>query len=279
MRFLKILLLIAIIAAIGWWIWEKEYLITDQIEQYVGGSDVLTLEARYSPEKIMENHRADLLEDELHKFQDAFLKFHPYLLMDVKYHLADQKTHEGVIFWGMENGEMVINTESWEMTHGFEDCLVAGATRNDFKLINALAKNGGVLSREDLLNELHVESDTLDQWVDSVREKQLVVQKGREYRLHFQDPKLQVIPQTKIKQNLVTKHYGNASRVSKKYSSSQIEKTAKAAFGVDFTIRNVKEVFLPVIGINVLNPDGSILTSHWNALTGRRINPRYLSEE
>lgn len=279
MRILKIIFIACVVGVAGWWLWENEHEVTQQVSHYVGKGDILTLEARFSPEKIMEIHRGELLEDELHKFQDSFLKFHPYLLMDVKYHLADQKTHEGVILWGMENGEMVLNAETWELTHGFEDCLVAGATRNDFKIINILAKHNGALTREELLNALHVEADTLDLWVDSVREKHLVVQKGNEYRLHFQNPKLQVLPQTKIKRNLVTKPYLNASRVSKKYSSGQIEKTAKALFGTDFTIRSGKEVFLPVIGINVLNPDGSILTSYWNALTGQRITPQYLSEE
>jgi hypothetical protein len=276
MRILIILVLLAGAAAGGWWLWNHQNTLSDQIGQYVGNGDTITLEARYSPEKIMESHKQDLLEDDLHKYQGAFVKFHPYLLMEVKYHLADHKTHEGVVLWGMENGEMVLNAENWEQTHGLADCLVAGVTRNDCKVINALAKHKGAMHRDDLLNELHVESDTLDQWIDSLLNKHLVVYKGNEYRLHLQDPNLPTLPRTKLKQSLVTKVNVHTARVSRKYSANQIEKMAQAFFGQDFTIRTTQEVFLPVIGINVLNPDGSISTSHWNALTGQRIHPKYL---
>jgi hypothetical protein len=63
-------------------------------------------------------------------------------------------------------------------------------------------------------------------------------------------------------------------KVAKRYSKSDIEKNAKAVFGADFTIRNSKEVFLPVYSIEVLNPDGSVLTTYWNALSGQRMYPR-----
>ncbi len=70
---------------------------------------------------------------------------------------------------------------------------------------------------------------------------------------------------------MVSKPYNYAQRIAKKYSSSQIERIAKVAFGADFTIRGIKEVYLPVYQLEVQNPDGSIMTSFWNALTGDRI--------
>ena len=276
MRKISILLVIAILAVGGWWLWANNKNLSGMLDQYVGNSDVLTLEARHTAQDIMDNHRSELLGDSKRTFQEPSLKFYPYLLLEVKYLTPDRKSREGVILWGLEDGEMVLNTDNWEKTHGFQDALDAEANRNDFRIINALAAHGGTISRDELLRELRVEPETADLWIDSVRQKHLIVQQGGGYILHFENPKILVTPQTKISQWLVTKPYSHASRVSSKYSKSQIEKLAKAAFGPEFTIRSDKEVFLPVYNIEVLNPDGSILTSYWNALNGQRINPKYM---
>ena len=65
----------------------------------------------------------ELLKDTDHVFLEPTLKFVPYLLMDVKYIRTQDKTGEGVILWGLVDGEMVINTGTWEKTHGFTDCI------------------------------------------------------------------------------------------------------------------------------------------------------------
>jgi hypothetical protein len=276
MRKYTFLVLFALIAAGGWYLFQNQDQIEDFITQHVDSGEFMTLEARYTADQIMAAHKKDLLTDSQKTFKDAELKFYPFLLMEVKY-TDNAKPKEGVLLWGMLDGEMVINTETWEKTHGFEDAINAKATRNEFKVINALAKNKGHLSRDALLQELHLEGDIVDPWIDSSIQKHLVVRKGNELYLHLQNPKLAVSPNTKINQWLVTKPYNNVQRVSKKYSRSQIEKIAKAAFA-DLSIRNASEVSLPVYSIQVLNPDGSILTSYWNALNGERINPKYLAE-
>jgi len=277
MRRILALLFIAVIAAGGWWLWDNDSQLKDTVSQYIGNRDLLTLEARYSAQDIMDAHRNELLVDNQHTFQEPSLKFYPYLLLEVKYSLPDKKTREGLILWGMEDGEIVLNTDTWEKTHGFQDALAANATRNDYKIMNLLASRGGWLSRENLIKELQIEPETADNWLDSARQKHLIVQQGGGYQLHFENPKLLITPQTKISQGIVTKPYDHGSRVASRFSQSQIEKASKAAFGSDFTIRSVKEVYLPVFSIEVLNPDGSVLTSNWNALNGQRINPRYLS--
>lgn len=277
MRFFTTMVIVVALVAGGWWLWNNNSQLREVIDQYVGSTELLTLEARYTAQQIMDAHSKELLGDNQHSFQEPSLKFYPYLLLEVKYTLPDKKSREGVILWGLEDGEMVLNTETWEKTHGFQDALEADATRNDFKIINALAAHNGYMSREDLLRDLHVETETANSWIESARKKHLVVQQGNGYQLHFEDAKFLVVPQTKISQWLVTKPYVHAARVPHKYSKSQIEKLAKAAFGPDFTIRSDKEVFLPVHAIEVLNPDGSVLTSYWNALNGQRINPRYLN--
>lgn len=277
---MRLIFSIACVIAIAggvWYLWETNPNLRDMLSQYVENGEILTLEARYTPEQIMDSHRSELISDNGYTFQAPELKFHPYLLMEVKYIQPDKKTKEGVILWSMVDGEMVLDTQTWEKTHGFEDAILSDANRDDFKILNALAKFKGKTTVDQLQKELHVEPETLTPWIDNTRKKQLVVQKGAELQLHFQNPKILVTPQTKISQWLVTKPYIHAQRIPKKYSPTQIQGTARAAFGQDFMIRSVTEVFLPVYSIEVLNPDGSILTSFWNALNGQRITPKYLT--
>ncbi|MBA3956899.1 MAG: hypothetical protein H0X51_00685 [Parachlamydiaceae bacterium] len=271
MRRMILLLLVAAAGVGGWWLWKDGADFRDSLMQYIENGELVTLEAKYTPEQIMEKYRKELLADEKHVYQDPIQKYHPHLLIEAKYTLADRKTREGVVLWSLVDGEMVLDTDSWEKTHGFADAIKANATRTDFKLMNALAKNGGSASKEQLQKDLHLEADILEPWVKSACQKSLVVQLGSEYQLHFQDPKILVTPQTKVKQGFVSKDYKHAQCVAKKYSRAQIERVAQAAFGPAFTIRQVSDVYLPVYGIGVLNPDGSVRLSYWNALNSQKM--------
>ncbi len=245
--------------------------LSDKIEDFLSPDSFQTLEVRYSAESIMEAHKMELLSDSAHVFLEPTLKFVPYLLMDVKYNRSQDKTGEGVILWGLVDGEMVVNTSTWERTHGFTDCIAANATRQEFKIMNALAARGGAWDREGLSKFLNIENPILDSWIDSCRKKSLIVQTGNVYRLHLQNPRLMVIPETKLEHWLVTKPAKKAIRIKKKYRTAQIETIAQAAFGGDFAIRKTKEIFLPIYSIVVQNPDGTQMTSHWNALNGKRL--------
>ncbi|MCC6127938.1 MAG: hypothetical protein IT584_01915 [Chlamydiae bacterium] len=253
------------------WAWNSVPKFRTKVEDLIHSGSFQTLEVRYSADQIMEAHRRELLKDSDHIFLDPTLKFVPYLLMEVKYSRPQDKTGEGMILWGLVDGEMVINTSTWEKTHGFTDCLASNATRQEFKVINALASRGGAWDRDGLSHFLNIENNILDNWIDGCRKKSLIVQKGNTYRLHLQNPKLQVIPETKLEQWLVQKASKNASRVKRRYRPAQIENIAKAAFGNDFAIRKSSEVFLPVYNIVVQNPDGTQMTSYWNALNGKRM--------
>lgn len=268
----KTILFLLLVTGTGtFWVWNFLPHVRDKIESRLGASFFQTLEVRYRAETIMEAHKKELLKDGLHAFLEPDLKFIPYLLMDVKYKRTEEKTGEGVILWDLVDGEMVINTSTWEKTHGFTDCIAANTTRQEFKIINALASRNGCWDREGLSKFLNIENHILDNWVDRCRSKSLIVQNGNQYRLHLQNPKLQVIPETRLEQWLVTKQTKHAQRVKKRYRKAQIETTAKAAFGDDFAIRKTAEVFLPVYSITVKNPDGSMMTSYWNAVNGKRI--------
>jgi len=258
------------------WVWNSSPNLYDAISQYTENGDFITLEARYTPEQIMNAHRQELLTDNERSFKEATLKFYPHLLIESKYIDQDKKTKEGTLLWSLVDGEVVINTDTWERTHGFQDALIADASRDEFKVLNALMHFGGTLSKDKLQKELNVEKETFDRWINKVRGKHLVIQKGNLMQLHIQNPKIGITPQTKITQWFVTKPYNYAQRIPQRFSKRQIERTAKAAFGNEFTIRSTKEVALPVYGIEVLNPDGSIHTTFWNALTGQRMHPRSL---
>ncbi len=277
MRFSRTLVILAFLVFGSWALWTRNSTFREMIQSYVENGEFLTLEARFSSDQIMEDHRAELLPDNQYSYQDPTLKFYPYLLMEVKYTQPNGKTREGVILWSMVDGEMVVDTDTWEKTHGFEDAINAGASRSDFLLINTLAKYRGALPLSRLQKELNVDDHEMENMLESARKKYLIIAKGAEIGLHFQNPNFNVPPQTRINQWLVTKPYNHAQRVNKRYSQWQIEKIAKAAFGHDFTVRNSKEVFLPVYNIEVLNPDGSVLTSYWNALNGQRVDTKYLT--
>ena len=242
-----------------------------QVEEYVMSGSFHTLEVRHTAAQIMESHRRDLLKDSRHRYLEPQLKFYPYLLMEVKYNLSDERTREGLILWDLLDGEMVIDTKAWEKTHGFGDCINAGTQRNEFKVLHTVARKGGTIDRDSLRKALQIESDTLDLWIDSCRRKKLIVQSGDRLRLHLQNPKLRAQPETKLHQKLVTVPFKHAERVSRRYSLAQIERLTKAAFGGDFVIRKTSDVYLPVHCIVVQNPDGSIQTSHWNALNGKEL--------
>lgn len=269
------LMVLVILGLGGFWSWTYFPMFRSKVEDFLSASTFQTLEVRYSAENIMEAHRKELLKDNDHAFLKPTLKFLPYLLMDVKYIRNHEKTGEGVILWGLVDGEMVINTSTWERTHGFTDCISSNASRQEFKIINALSARGGTWDREGLSKFLNIENNILDTWIDSCRKKSLIVQTGNTYRLHLQNPRLQVIPETKIEHALVTKPTKHAQRVKRHFRSSQIENIAKSAFGHDFAIRQTKEIFLPVYSITVQNPDGSLMTTYWNALNGKRFIPRY----
>lgn len=269
-----LLICLILIGGGGWWLWNSNNDFKSMLSRYIENGEIQTLEARYLPQQIMDLHFRELLVDDQHHYLEPSFKYHPYVMMEVKFS-TDKKTREGVILWSLVNGEMVINTETWEQTHGFEDTIHAQATNEEFRIINALAKNNGLRSKEDLVVDLQVDVNAINPWIESALNKHLITRKGNLFQLHLENPKILVVPQTKFTRMLVSKPSVYSQRISEKYTPTQIEKVAKAAFGDDFIIRQTTEVYLPVYGINVENPDSSITTTYWNAVNGQMIHPKY----
>ena len=272
MRILSTLVTLGALGFGAYWVNDHYPDLKNKALEFLSTGEFHTLEVRYTSDQIMESQKPVLLKSIKHQYSNADLKFYPYLLMEVKYTHPNNSTGEGIILWDLMDGEMVINTNNWDKTHGFGDCINANCDRSEFKIINLLAQRGGALDREGILSALRIENEQLDNWIDHCRKKKLIVQKGNQYRLHLQDPNMNVIPQTSIDDRLVTKPYKTAERLSRRYSSAQIKKIAERAFGNDFAIRSTLDVYLPIYSITVENPDGSLHTSNWNALNGKRLS-------
>ncbi len=278
LRILSSIVLVSLAGYGVWWASHHHPEVKQKVEEILDSGYFHTLEIRYTANQIMESQRTKLLKTNRHKYLEPSLKFYPYLLMEVKFNISEDKTNEGVILWDLMDGEMVIETKGWEKTHGFADCILANVQKNEFKILNTLARKGGSSDREGLTKVLNVENEILDSWLDSCRRKQLIVQSGNRYRLHLQNPRLRIKPETVLDERLVTKPFKNAERLQKRFSIGQVERLSKAAFGNDFAVRKVLDVYLPIHSISVQNPDGSIHTSHWNALNGQQLAQSYFVE-
>ncbi|MDJ0651729.1 MAG: hypothetical protein QNJ27_01790 [Simkaniaceae bacterium] len=278
MRFLTTLIVLGGMGYGIYWLNNTQPELKHQAIAMINTSTCHALEARYTAAQIMEKERSTLLKDSDHRYSSPLLRFHPYLLMEVKFTTADDQTEEGMILWDLVDGEMVLDTKSWDKTHGFADCIHANADEHDYKILTTIAKNGGKADHQSLMSSLNMETHLFEKWVDRARKKKLIVQHGNDYRIHLRRPVVNVPPATKIVDPLVTKNCKQSEKIHRRYSPSQIKKAAEAAFGTNFAIRSTQDVFLPIYSITVQNSDGSLRTTHWNALTGKQSNQANLIE-
>src|ERR1700730_12503975 len=109
MRILVIILTLGAVGYGGWWLTTTHPDIKNQVAELIDSGSFPTLEVRYTAEQIMNTHQKELLNDNRHQFLEPVLKFYPYLLLEVKYNISEDKTGEGVILWDLTDGEMVID--------------------------------------------------------------------------------------------------------------------------------------------------------------------------
>lgn len=274
MRLIFSLLTLASLSFGGWYVWENVPKVREVTHNTLSKSEFRTLEIRYAADELMRLHKENFLKNSGYSYLEPVLLYYPYLLMDVKFSKDRSTTCEGTLLWGLNDGEMVIDTDTWEKTHGFEDCLLSKADKNDFKIIKALVENGGMIDREKLYQCFKVDHDILDDWIDSCRLKKLIVISGNKFRLHFADPRLEIQPCTHLNQAIVSQPAKPSAKVARRYTPTQIKKLTEIVFGGDFAIRKTEEVFLPVYSVAIQNPDGSTRTVYFNALNGKLISPR-----
>lgn len=268
---LFILSLLLLFGAGGYMAWQHRDNLPGALDFSLADDSITTFELAYSPEQLMQKNKSDLLRTGEHAFGKAYVQFIPLLLMNVKYTQDAKTTQEAECLWNLQTGEMILDTSTFETTHGFEDCINSKASQEDFRILQAILRKGGAISKEQLAQELGLDSDELGTRLDLLRKKHLIVQKLETITLHFQNPLLKVMPKTKITQSLVQKVAAKSSQASARYSKDEVQKVAKAAFGQDFAIRSSQEVYVPIVGLEVLNPDGSTLKVFYNGITGKKM--------
>lgn len=272
MKFILTLLTLCSLGYGGWKLTDSHPEVKQRVEALIDLNEVQSLEVRYSADHLMEEHRKNLLKKSGSKYLEPSLKFYPYLLLEVKFTPSNTKTKEALILWDLTDGEMVIDTEDWEKTHGFGDCIQMSVQEQEFKVLHFLAKKGKAVSSAKIIEELKTETHLLDVWLKSCIRKGLVFMTQEGYRLHLEKPKLARTPETRIDQKIITKPIKATSKASKRFADSKVERMARVAFGKGFSIRRSTIVYLPVYNITVQNPNGSTQTSCWNASTGKQLS-------
>lgn len=253
------ILVFGLLAGVSYWMWDSQ----------AEPDEHLLLEPRFTPDHIVDANRSILAPTNDHTVRAPQLKYYPYLLIDIE----KPQGSSAMLLWSLDDGEMVIDTETWEKSDGFEECIQADATPEDFQVIAALLKNKGRATSEELTQAIPNKA-----WIQSAYKKKLILKRGFGFRLGIHSPRLNVQPETKISQWLSTKSSQHLQRVPPKYTSDQIQKVARAAFGSELGISNVRPVYLPVITVEVEHSTGTVITSYWNGLNGKRLDLGYLGK-
>ena len=235
-----------------------------------------SIESRFTESQIIEKEHLKCRKESTYPSQASPLSFWPHLLMEVKYTTPKFETEEGIILWDLMDGEMVLEIKSWNKTHGFADCINAGADKYEYQILQTIARNGGKADRDALRNSLKIEVSIFEASLERARRKKLIVKQGDLYRIHLCRPLIAVPPTTKIDSPFVIKNCKHNERVHWKYSPNQIKRASEAAFGPDFAIRSAQVIFLPIYELTIQSSDGSFMTTYWNAFNGKRVS--HLSE-
>lgn len=246
------------------------------IRKKLAFNKISTLEANFFPDEIIKSNKDLLISCTHGTLSPPQLMFFPYLLLDVKFSqggIFKSDTNEGFVLWSLIDGEMVLDTSTWERSKGFEDCLMFSANKKNFKILKALSFLGGVSSKENLYTALGESKKKIDSWINDCCHKNLVITNGNKVRLHFKHPKLEIKPYTEFKHPIVSYNIPKNVKIKhQEYSPAQVKEMAYLAFGPNFVIRREKKVFIPVYELTIVNPDGSIWVSYWNAINNKRLD-------
>jgi len=166
---------------------------------------------------------------------------------------------------------MLLDTETFEMTNGFKEFISAQLDAWDFRLIHILMQHIDGLPQEELAEKAGLTPERAFEKIDSLKKKQLLVKKNESIRLHFASPLIKAKPETRFSQQLVTKIISSEHILPAQYRDVQLEKIARAAFTNDFVIRSKQHIFLPVIRLQVENPDSSMRSVYFNGVTGQKM--------
>jgi len=205
-------------------------------------------------------------------YTEPSLKFYPYLLMDVKFVNANNKTEEGALLWDLKDGEMVIDVSTWNKSHGFADCIKTRADHYELSILKIIEKNKGKVNQHLLMNALGLEPNLFHVCIDHAKKKHLIIQQGQDYRIHLADSCFDVKPFTRVSSPLITTNCQSkhSERISCHYSPNEVIRIATANFSDEhFAIRHAQSIWLPIYVIIVQKADGSHHTTYWNSINGK----------
>lgn len=277
MKRLFVIIFLCAAAVGGWYLWQQQGSIELPLKNvnipfFEQESSILTFEALTTADEIMQKNQKSLLKDANHTFGAATVQFLPFLLLDVKYTKEDKKTEEGRLLWSLENGELVLDTATFESTCGFSDFIRAKAKDEDFRILMILMRHGGSATKDAIIEESGIDPDFVFQRLDALRARHLIAVSGETVRIHLSNPHFKVHPVTKISHHIVTKKVSSATKLPQQFSRGDILHVARAAFGADFAIRSETLIYVPIFLIEVKNPDGSVYKTFWNGITGKELN-------
>lgn len=271
MRIISTLITVATLAYGYMWFSKNYPTITDGTLSFVSGQELTGIRPIYTPEQVLDRHATNLTRHGGVISGDPDILYVPVLLLNVKYADTFYTTGEGVLLFDLLDGEMILNINTLEKTHGLADCLRAQASKHECKVISLMAKKGGQLGRESIKRGLRVDMDLVDEWVDNCRQKKLIVPSGNGYRLHMQNPRLPNSPVTYVDNPLTTFRSKRFSGRKPQFDTAHIPSLCTAFFGSDFGIKTQEIAYLPIYRINVEGLDKDITTLYFNSISGKPI--------
>lgn len=277
MRTTYLLLLIGSLAIGSWWLYHNNDKVEEFLDSYTStrnDQSFLALEPRFTAAQIEETHRSELPEERVDDHIQPELLLYPYLLLDVVYSNPDQRDREAVILWSLDNGEIVLDTNTWQMTRGLGRLVQAQSEQSDYDVVKVLSNMGGRARRDQLTRALKIDVGTAEEWLDNARNKGIIVQEGNTYRLRDAGLKINNFVATNIDRRLATKPYARTRKQATQFDKQEISLAAQAILPPNASVREWKEVYLPVYGISLRNPNGTVETTYWNALNGQKYAPQ-----
>jgi hypothetical protein len=247
----------------------------DTLEQFISFSDkeetIETFETSIQPDELLSHQAQNLLLSKQHVWGPVRLYFSPHLFLQVKYSASGRATVNTAMLWDLIDGELVLNTNNFDRTQGFADCLNSKASADDFRLLHLLFKRGGSLSKEQMVNDLGMADETVCERVDSLKKRHLVVVSNDVVRIHVESPLLKVEPISTITKPVVHRKTTRSMLFPSTFKKTEIESLIQNAFGSDLAIRSSRIIYIPIYEVQVLNPDESLRKTYWNAISGQQL--------
>ena len=191
------------------------------------------------------------------------LKYFPCLLLDVKYSY-NGSTLEDKILWSLTHGEMVLNTQTWTLTHGFGELIQLGVNSEEVAALKHLAESH---------SPLPAEQSPYPYALAALKKKHLVIESDGYYTIHMKDPFLSIPPRTRMVTPLVLRDYQQKKLFPKKFTTKQVKQIVKDYFKpLQLVVKKSHVIYLPVAELKRKNSDNSFTVHYLNCLTGNPVD-------